>query len=156
MQVVYLTGRATDRLIGTSKERKEIKDQLKEEYEASLEEDEEDKKKELEKEKNVQREAQRRSRQNCVLNEPDMKEPRVTISVRHPILGVIKRAFPPYCKIMAVYDWVGSRSTNLEYFALCFSPQSILYPEQDIALVASSLLCIEPQDFPLPPLPRWR
>ena len=150
VQVVYLTDRATDRVIGTSKERKEIMDQPKEEYEASLEEDEEDKKKELEKEKNVQREALRRSRQNCVLNEPDMKEPRVTISVHHPILGVIKRAFPPYCKIMAVYDWVGSRSTHLEYFAPCFSPQSILYPEQDIALVASSLLCIEPQDFPNP------
>ena len=45
---------------------------------------------------------------------------------------------------------MGSRSTHPEHFALCFSPQSILYPEEDIALVASSLLCIEPQDFPIP------
>ena len=51
---------------------------------------------------------------------------------------------------MAVYDWVGSLSTHPEHFALYFSPQSILYPEQDIALVASSLLCIEPQDFAIP------
>lgn len=51
---------------------------------------------------------------------------------------------------MAVCDWVGSLSTYPEYFALCFSPQSILYPDQDIALVASSLLCIESQDFPIP------
>ena len=57
VQVVDLTDRSTDGLIGTSKERKEIMDQLKEEYEASLEED---KKKELEKAKNVQREALRR------------------------------------------------------------------------------------------------
>ena len=57
MQVVDLTDRSTDGLIGTSKERKEIMDQLKEEYEALLEED---KKKELEKAKNVQREALRR------------------------------------------------------------------------------------------------
>ena len=33
VQVVDLTDWATDRLIGTSKERKEIMDQLKEEYE---------------------------------------------------------------------------------------------------------------------------
>ena len=51
---------------------------------------------------------------------------------------------------MAVYDWVASRSTYLEHFALFFSPQSILYPEQDIALVASSLLCTEPQNLPIP------
>ena len=74
----------------------------------------------------------------------------MTVSVRHPILGVIKRAFPPDRKIMALYDWVGSRYTHPEHFTLCFSPQSILYPEGDIALVASSLLCIEPQDFPIP------
>ena len=50
MAAVDLTDRATDGLIGTSLERKELMDQLKEEYEVSLE----DKKKELEKEKNVQ------------------------------------------------------------------------------------------------------
>lgn len=48
--VVDLTDRATDGLIGTSKKRKELMDQLKEEYEAPLKED---KKKELEKETNV-------------------------------------------------------------------------------------------------------
>ena len=67
VQVVDLTDWATDRLIGTSKQRKEIMDQLKKEYEALLEED---KKKELEKEKNVQTEALRRSRQNCVPSNP--------------------------------------------------------------------------------------
>ena len=71
-------------------------------------------------------------------------------TVFYPILGVIKGAFPPDCKIMAVYDWVGSRSTHREHFALCFCPESILYPERDITLVASSLFCIEPQHFPIP------
>ena len=51
---------------------------------------------------------------------------------------------------MTVYDWMGSRSTHPEHFAPCFSPQSILYPERDIALFALSLLCIEPQDFRFP------
>ena len=125
VQVVDLTDRATDGLIGTSKERKEIMDQLKEEYEASLEED---KKKELEKEKNVQREALRRSRQNRVLNEPGTKEPRVTVSVRHPILGVIKRAFPRIARswqCMIGWDLVPP-TRNILRFVSALSPFFIL------------------------------
>ena len=130
-----LADHATDGLIGTSEERKELMDQLQVDYEASLAADKE---KELEKEANDLREALRLSRQNRVLHEPATEEPRVTVSVRHPILGVIKRAFPPDCKIVALYDWVGSLSTYPEHFALCFSPQCIIYPEEDINSVASS------------------
>ena len=125
VQVVDLTDRATDGLIGTSKERKEIMDQLKEEYEASLEED---KKKELEKEKYVQREALRRLRQNRVPNEPGTKKPRVTVSVRHPILGVIKRAFPQIARswqCMIGWDRVPP-TRNILRFVSALSPFFIL------------------------------
>ena len=72
--------------------------------------------------------------------------------VRHPILGVIKMAFLRIARSWQYrigWDRV-SPTQNILHFV------SALSPEQDIELVASSLLCIEPQDFPIPPLSRWR
>lgn len=109
--------RATDGLIGTSEERRNLMDQVQTEYEASLAADQE---KDLEKEANVRREALRMSRKNRVLYEPATHEPRVTVSVRHSILGVVRRAFPPNGTVMALYDWVGSLSTHPEHL-LCAS-----------------------------------
>ena len=69
------------------------------------------------------------SRMNRVLPEPALQEPHVIVSVRHPTFGVVRRAFPPNCTVMALYDWVGSLSTRPEHFALCFSsPYRIVYP----------------------------
>ena len=52
--------------------------------------------------------------------------------------------------VSALYVWVGSRSTQRKHFGFWFSPQTILYPQQDIAFIASQVLFIEPQDFPIP------
>lgn len=140
--------RATDGLIGTSEERRNLMDQVQTEYEASLAADQE---KDLEKEANVRREALRMSRKNHVLYEPATHEPRVTVSVRHSILGVVRRAFPPNSTVMALYDWVGSLSTHPEHFALCFSsPHCTVYPEDDIKSVASSVLCMSQREGPMP------
>lgn len=76
-------------------------------------------------------EALRVSRKNRVLHEPAAQKPRVIVSVRHPFLGPIKRAFPSDCTLTALYDWVGSLSTVPEHFSLSFGPQDILYPEEN-------------------------
>ncbi|KAJ7389503.1 hypothetical protein OS493_031156 [Desmophyllum pertusum] len=90
---------STDGLIGTSDERKELMDHINAEYEASLAVDKE---KELQKEANVRREALRVSRENRVLHEPAAQKPRVIVSVRHPFLGAIKRAFPSDCTFNSI------------------------------------------------------
>lgn len=90
------------------------------------------------------------SRMNRVLPEPALQEPRVMVSVRHPTLGVIRRAFPPNYTVMALYDWVGSLSTRPQHFALCFSsPYRIVCPEDDIKSVTSSVHCMSEQQFPI-------
>lgn len=136
-----------DGLIGTSEERKELIDRLNANYQASLAVDRE---KRLQQEARDQREALRVSRENRVLYEPAPNKPRVTVSVRHPKLGVIKRAFPTGCKVSALYDWVGSLCTDPEHFSLAFSRQGIIYPEEDISSVASSMLCMSQCEFPIP------
>ncbi|CAH3159196.1 unnamed protein product, partial [Porites lobata] len=77
------------------------------------------------------------SRMNRVLPKPALQEPRVMVSVRHPTLGVLRRAFPPNYTVMALYDWVGSLFTRPQHFALCFSsPYRIVCPEDDIKEVS--------------------
>ena len=136
---------AMDGLIGTSEERRVFIDQLQADYEASLASDKE---KELDKEESIRIESLQMSRMNRVLPEPALQKPRVMVSVRHPTLGVIRRAFPPNCTVMALYDWVGSLSTRPEHFAPCFSsPYHIVCPEDDIKSVTSSVHCMSEQQF---------
>ena len=139
--------RFEDGLIGTSDQRKALMDRLNADYQESLAADKE---KRLQEEADVRRESLRVSRENRVLLEPAPHKARVTVSVRHPNLGIIKRAFPAHCKVMALYDWVGSLCTVPEHFSLAFSPQGIVYPEEDISYVASSMLCMTQRDIAIP------
>ena len=50
----------------------------------------------------------------------------------------------------ALYDWVGSLCSLLEHFSVSFSPQGIVYPEEDINSIASSMLCMTQRDIPIP------
>ena len=45
---------------------------------------------------------------------------------------------------------MGSLCTVPEHFSLAFSPQGIIYPEEDISSVASSMLCMMQCDIPIP------
>ena len=143
----YTSERFKDGLIGTSEQRKALMDCLNADYQVSLAADKE---KRLQQEADVRRESLRESRENRVLLEPAPHKARVTVSVRHPSLGIIKRAFPANCKVTALYDWVGSLCSVPEHFSLSFSPQGIVYPEEDISSVASSMLCMTQRDIPIP------
>ena len=82
--------RLKDGLIGTSEQRRALMDSLNADYLESLAVDKE---KRLQQEADVRRESLRESRENRVLSEPAPHKARVTVSVRHPSLGIIKRAF---------------------------------------------------------------
>jgi hypothetical protein len=137
-----------DGLVGTSEERKQMMDQLRLAYEASLEAD---RAKLLQREEEnaaiARRELLRRTREKRLLPVPTEDEPQVVARVRHSSLGLITRAFPANSKVIAVYDWVGSLSVIPEHFTLSFVyPQSIIYPDEDITFVASSMLYMLKQD----------
>ena len=113
------SNRFKDGLIGTSEQRKALIDCLNADYQVSLAANRE---KRLQQEEDVRRESLRESRENRVLLEPAPHKARVTVSVRHTSLGIIKRVFPANCKVSALYDWVDSLCTVPEHFSLSFSP----------------------------------
>lgn len=85
--------RFKDGLIGTSDQCKALMDRPNADYQVSLAADKE---KRLQQEADVRRESLRVSRENWVLLEPAPHKACVTVSVRHPNLGIIKTAFPAH------------------------------------------------------------
>ena len=82
----------------------------------------------------------RQSRElRCPL-EPSSNDPRVRVSVRHNVLGVVTRAFDPNGTISGIYDWVGSLSPTLEHFRLTTFPSTTLYPEDPIVTVKNTII----------------
>ena len=97
-----------------------LMDEMMAEYNASLKADRED---------------IRKGRESLVANEPSECSPFVRVSVRHPSFGIIRRRFPPDCKVTAVYDWVGSLATTPEDFSLSLShPRIKIHPKKSIIL----------------------
>ena len=82
--------RFKDGLIGTSDQRKEFMERLNADYQVSLAANKE---KRLQLEADIRRESLRESRENRVPLELASHKARVTVSVRHPNLGIIKRTF---------------------------------------------------------------
>ena len=135
-------------LIGTSAERTRLKNDIDQEYEKSLAADRAKKKDEEDHAGRVELQA---ARTQCTPPEPKMNEPHINVSVRHPDLGVVSRAFTLDAKAAGIYAWVGSLSTSPKHFALTRpSPRIILYPSEDAVSVASSMLYMEELEEPLP------
>ena len=65
------------------------------------------------------KESLRQARSLQVPKEPN--PPCITVQVCHPTMGLLRRGFSSSDTMMAVYDWVGSQTTEPEYFELCLN-----------------------------------
>lgn len=139
-------------LIGTSDERRELVDHIQRDYEASLASDKaKDQQHEIDEQVTARREELRIAREKLTPPEPDMKNPHIIISVRHPDLGSVSRAFSPLSKLLDVYNWVGSLAALPEHFFLARTfPHSHLYPDEDVSSFRSSVLYMVTQEDPVP------
>ena len=146
---------ASSTLIGSSHERRVLVQQIEREFETSLASDQaKDQQRKAEEQafaQNERRQELRIARESQTPAEPDVKNPRVIIRVRHPELGSVSRAFSPFSKMADVYNWVGSLATLPEHFLLAQTfPNSFLYPDEDVSSVNSSVLYMVSQEDPVP------
>ena len=117
-------------LIGSSEDRKILREKQDREYQMSLEMD---KKKTADNEHHRKlKEELREAHEARVLQEPSSNY--VAVKVRHPSLGLISRRFPFNTKMYAVYDWAGSLCTDPTHFILTD-------PSSGNTLQPSSLVC---------------
>ena len=114
---------ATDnQLIGTSKERSLLNNEINASYQRSLQLDE-DKEKEKNADEKIanRRMALMNERKKRVLDEPNFGEDIAVVKIRHPFLGTKTRFFNadshenPHT-FTQIYDWVGSLSQTPEHF----------------------------------------
>ena len=104
-------------LIGSSEDRKALKEEQDEALRVSLLTDEkrhDDLERKIDDEKRKER--LQRARMERVLPEPSSGF--VTVKIRHPSLGLQSRKFPTHTLMSSVYDWAGSLSTEPEHFTL--------------------------------------
>jgi hypothetical protein len=132
-------------LIGSSEDRKTLKEKQDEEYQMSLEMDKKDptdnehyeiRDKEL-------KEQLQDARKARVVPEPRTNF--VAVKIRHPSLGLLSRRFPHNTKMYAVYDWAGSLCTDPAHFILTvpssgniIQPSSLVYDKYTLNMVESS------------------
>ncbi|KAK3730128.1 hypothetical protein QZH41_004831 [Actinostola sp. cb2023] len=142
-------------LIGSSEERKKLRDEQEQLFQQSLDEDrrkENEKRQVKEKEQKEEERLQdvRSARSHRVPPQPDPGLPQVRIAVNHISLGKVIRSFSTKEKILAVYDWVGSLALYPEHFSLCqFQGQSIK-PSEPVTSVENCTLYMEGSHDPMP------
>ncbi|CAB4007635.1 Hypothetical predicted protein [Paramuricea clavata] len=131
-------------LIGSSEDRKTLKEKQDEEYQMSLEMDKKPTGNEhyeiCDKEPKEQLQDAHKAR---VVPEPCTNF--VAVKIRHPSLGLLSRRFPHNTKMHAVYDWAGSLCTDPAYFILTdpssgniIQPSSLVYDKYTLNMVESS------------------
>lgn len=140
-----------DTLIGSSEQRDVIKSEQDNAYLASLAKDKAD---EEARRAAIQRdlmewqrkESLRQARSLRVPNEPN--PPCITVQVRHPSMGLLRRGFSSSDTMMAVYDWVGSQTTEPEYFELCLNSVKCLPPTTPLTEVDRQTLYMAECEIP--------
>ena len=127
------------KLIGTSADRETIRGQQEKEYEESLAVDQSKEQERLKNEETLRKQLYLQEARKARV--PSINEQcRAVIPVRHVVLGVQKRKFKTTEKMSAVYDWVGSLSSQPESFSLsgCGLPQ--LLPSLSVMAADRSIL----------------
>jgi len=141
---------SNSQLIGTSKEREQMKKEQDDEFQRCLEEDqrkEEERSNVLNEEKEMARlESIRSAKSSRVPPEPILGSPRVRIAVNHLTKDKLVRFFNPNEQMLTVYDWVGSQSLKPENFMLCLSPGQTIQPSDP---VTDCTLYMEATDNPV-------
>ena len=126
------------KLIGTSADRETIRGQQEKEYEESLAVDQSKEQERLKNEETLRKQLYLQEPRKARV--PSINEQCAVISVRHVVLGLQKRNFKTTEKMSAVYDWVGSLSSQPESFSLsgCGLPE--LLPSLSVMAADRSIL----------------
>ena len=88
----------------------------------------------------------RKTREWRCPQEPSSSDPRVCVSVRHGILGVVTRAFHSNGTISGISDWVGLLFATPDHFYLTSFPSS----DEPIITVENSILHTKVTEDPIP------
>ena len=126
------------KLIGTSADRETIRGQQEKEYEESLAVDQSKEQDRLKNEETLRKQLYLQEARKARV--PSINEQCAVISVRHVVLGLQKRKFKTTEKMSAVYDWVGSLSSQPGSFSLsgCGLPE--LLPSLSVMAADRSIL----------------
>ena len=124
-------------LIGTTEDRKLLREKQDEEYQKTLAADN---MKTADRKLKEQLQDARRAR---VVPEPSTSN-FVTVKIRHPSLGIVSRRLPFDSKMYAVYDWAGSLSIDPAHFILTdpstgntLQPSSPVHDKRTLNMVES-------------------
>ncbi|KAK3745920.1 hypothetical protein QZH41_001370 [Actinostola sp. cb2023] len=150
-------------LLGSSSERKSIKDEQDEAYLQSVLADQA-KMKEKANSKEIQdnetclskenhdvtamKESLKAARTKRVPPEPKEGD-RARIAIRHPVLGLKTRYFNQQDTMVAVYDWCGSLSLQPAYFSLAPKPELVAQPNEVIQNYDQVILHVRPEETPI-------
>ncbi|XP_066931705.1 uncharacterized protein [Clytia hemisphaerica] len=89
----------------------------------------------------------RQSRESRVMPEPSLNEEHIVVSVRHCVLQrLVTRLFRPSEMMVAVYDWIGSLSTEPINFQLIHASRATATPNEP---VVSGVMNMAPLDVPI-------
>ena len=136
---------AVRQILGTFAEREQLKSKQEQELMASMARDRE---REDETRRVFNKEIEKASRQLRLQKaraartemEPEESQSNINVSVRHPSLGKISRAFHHCSSMTAVYDWVGSLSLTPEHFRLCLFDGKCLLPLEPVKVAQRTML----------------
>ena len=136
---------AVSQILGTSAEREQLKSEQEQELMASMARDRE---REEETRRVLNKELEKANRQlrlqkACwarIEMAPEESQSNVNVSVRHPSLGIISRAFHQCSSMTPVYDWMGSLSLMPEHFRPCLFDGKCLLPSEPVQVAQRTML----------------
>jgi len=138
-------------LIGTNKQRTELREQQNKEFEDSLKKDIEKElvRQEKDEAEKIAKEKLEQTKNACALRtptQPSINDPHIAIRVQHIDAGLIKRRFPKEENMSAVYDWVGSMETSPHDFYLRNFQNKIFLPTIPIECAVNETLYMKKKD----------
>jgi hypothetical protein len=154
-----------DSLIGTSKEREQLKNFIDEAYAESLSADQAKSMQAMMHDTPIHAvdivydqpndslgeslDELRKVRAGRLSVEPSVSDPHYIVSVRHPSLGVVTRLFSLSDLMFCVYDWIGSLHKSPKYFQLCKYSGGWIHPENSVQCADKCMLVMVECDDPV-------
>lgn len=147
-----------DQLIGSSKQRQELKESIDKAYEESLAADQAKSsvnvvvvdEEEYHQKANADAYDLRKARNERLPKEPCASEPHYIVSVRHLSLGVLTRMFSLNDCAYSIYDWIGSLTDSPQHFQLCTYSGQCVSPSDNVKSVDKCMLVMVPSMDPVP------
>lgn len=147
-----------DQLIGSSKQRQELKESIDKAYEESLAADQAKSsvnvvvvdEEEYHQKANADAYDLRKARNERLPKEPCASEPHYIVSVRHLSLGVLTRMFSLDDCAYSIYDWIGWLTDSPQHFQLCTYSGQCVSPSDNVKSVDKCMLVMVPSMDPVP------